>query len=119
MRRSGVLSKRGSEYVEAALVLPIIILIMISIAAASAFCYRALVNQIELQSVLLKEAAASEALFEIKNIDNETSSHIQGLYDDTLSAGHSMTAYAVDEAGIIRLGRFADVSGDGQEGCNE
>ena len=103
-----LLSRRGGEYVEAAFVLPMLVLIMISFIWCTVFFYGRLECQCEMHTQLLDEADRSTALITIKRTEKTYSSLPQGLVSVALGGEIRARTYVFNEAELIRTGRIAD-----------
>ena len=106
-------SKRGSELVEASLVLPLLILMTASLIGAGAFSFRSMRDMCRTQRELLEEVDGSSAVYEKIEKNTETSSDIMGAYRETLRRSYTATARAIDEAAVIRAGDIAGIVGEG------
>jgi hypothetical protein len=100
--------KRGSEYVEAAIVLPMIVLIVASFIFLTAYFYSSLKLQCRIQESLISEAGESErTLFKYKRKEQYSSLQV-GLDKQILNHEIESYVYAIDEAAIIRMGSTYD-----------
>ena len=106
-------SKRGSELIEASLVLPLLILMTASLIGAGAFSFRSMRDMCRTQRELLEEVDESRAVYEIIEKSIDTSSDIKGAYGGTLRRPYTATARAIDEAAVIRAGDIAGIAGEG------
>jgi len=107
-------SKRGSELLEASLVLPLLILMIASLIGAGAFVCRNMQNRCSVQRELLEELDQSKALYEKIEKSIDTSSDIKGAYRGTLSRPYEAHATAIDEAAVIRAGDLAGSAAEGE-----
>lgn len=106
-------SKRGSELVEASLVLPLLILMIASLIMAGAFVCESFRDRVRLQEELLLELDGSRALYRRIEKRNDTSSDIKGAFIGRLSREYSAAARAIDEAAIVRAGGILGLGGEG------
>ena len=98
-----LLSRRGGEYVEAAFVLPMLVLIWCTV-----FFYGRLECQCEMHTQLLDEADRSTALITIKRTEKTYSSLPKGFVSVALGGEIRARTYVFNEAELIRTGRIAD-----------
>lgn len=99
-------NKKGSEFVEGAMVLPIIILIIVSLIGALIFCYESLEKQCDLHSQLIEMAEQNESIFKVVEENIESSSYIKGFVKVKLREPLNDCIFAFCRADIIRLGDF-------------
>ena len=102
----GFLSKRGSEIVEAAIVLPIFILIVATFVSLSIYYYDAFLNQCDVQRRVLEEVRSDTHIVKRIESNNVYSSRIKGLYRGTIGRDYSASRYALDEGAMIRAGEL-------------
>ena len=106
--------KRGSEYVEAALCLPLIVIIVVSFLGAATFCYRSLEMQCRVQAGLLDQARASAALYTVFQGEETCSLAPGGAFSGTLVRTYRTEVTVLDERRIREIGEF--LPGGGEEG---
>ena len=101
------MNKRGSEIVEAAIVVPIFILILSALITLGVFYFDGFNNQCRVQSEIVEEMKATR--LPMKKISNSetTFANIVGITTRLLSVDYSTYAFAIDEAMIIRTGELA------------
>ena len=97
-------SKRGSELLEASLVLPLLILMIASLIGAGAFVCEHFRSMVLTQEQLLLEVEDSNALYGKMKKGNDSSSDIKGAFRGVLSREYTVTARTIDEAAIVRAG---------------
>ena len=99
-----VLNRRGEEYVEAAIVLPLVILTILSMIMIAVFLYRHLESKSEAHIALMRDAASSENVFGIKRRSTASSSFIRGTFSKNVARSDSLRAYELKQADAIRIG---------------
>ncbi|MGI6177072.1 MAG: hypothetical protein ACOYJO_01260 [Eubacterium sp.] len=102
-----ILNKKGSEMVEAAIVLPLVILILVSFVGITAHFYKCLRAQNDLQEQAFKEIERSNAIFKIEKYSDKISSFPGGVLEDVFEEDVSARFYVIDEAAIVRIGEKA------------
>ncbi len=100
------MNKRGDEIVEAAMVLPILILTILSLILLIVYYFACLNVQVDLHRQMVRDAMHSEPVFEIKNKKEETSSEIGGVISMIMSKQINGKIYMINEADIIRAGEM-------------
>lgn len=98
--------KSGSEFVEAAIVLPLMILIIVGFIVLMAYFYGCLNKQCESQQAVLREAAESGLMFSKHKKINTYSSLPIGPDKQLLEHTYRAEAYGFDESALIRSGDF-------------
>lgn len=98
-----LLNKRGNEIVEAAIVLPVFILIVLSLIGAAVFKFTALRNEFSVQRELVEEIRASTSIMNRIERSTSTSSRPGGWYPYELSKSYDAYGYAINETKIIRM----------------
>ena len=101
---SAIRNKRGSEMVEAAVVLPLLLLSIISVIYLGLFYYAAFSDQLEAQRSVLDEAEGSNALFSIVSGESDTSLSSRGLYVNGFHKSKSYRVYVINTELVIRGG---------------
>ena len=99
-----VKNKRGSEMVEAAVVLPLLFLAVVSLIYLGMFFKDVFSGQLEVQRILLEEASVSGNLFSVISESNETSRASQGLFKGVFVRMYSQHLYVINEGIIVRSG---------------
>lgn len=100
-------NRRGEEFVEAAIVLPLMILTILSMILIAVFLYSHEVRQSDTHVELMKEAAASKSVFAVKRKSVSTSKNIRGTYTSGESKSNTFRAYAMKQADAVRIGSLA------------
>lgn len=103
-----LMSRRGEEFVEAAIVLPLMILTVLSMIMVAVFLYSHSLNQAKAHIDLMREADSSKSVFAVKRKSISTSGAIRGLYISDASKSGSFRAYAIRQADAIRIGALAE-----------
>lgn len=101
-------TKSGNEFVEASIVLPIIILLIISIMVITSFLFTSLCTRCELHKSLLSSPKKDNVKL-IKSINlnkekRETSSDVTGLVESKYVKESSDIYFVISEADLIRYG---------------
>ena len=100
-------SRRGEEMVEAAIVLPLVILTILSMIMISVFLFRFEIRQSEAHIEVMREAASSESVFGIKRRNVSMSAGIRGTASRTVHKGNAVRAYALNQAEAVMVGELA------------
>ena len=100
------MNKRGEEYVEAAIVLPLVILTVLSMIMIAVFLFGLQERQTEAHMTLMREAAAADDIFAVKRSGASSSAFIRGTYGRNVSESHSYRAYALSQADAVMLGKL-------------
>lgn len=100
------MNRRGDEIVEAAMVLPILILTILSLVLLIIYYFSCLNTQVDLHRQMIKESMYDKSIFEIQNKTKETSSEIGGVISIIMSKKIEGRIYIVNEADIIRAGEM-------------
>lgn len=90
--------------VEAAVVLPILILMILSLLLVMTFFFRDAAGSFSLQEKMTEKAAGEKWIFRTLSDREETLGEIRGLFQGRLSRTDSVTVYCMNEAMIVRLG---------------
>ncbi|MFR7989820.1 MAG: hypothetical protein ACLU5F_04415 [Anaerovoracaceae bacterium] len=99
-------NRRGDEIVEAAMVLPVLILTVLSLILLLIYFFSCLSAQVELHGQMAEESIASEKTFDIIKKKTETSSKVGGAVDLILKKETEGRIYVVSGADIIRAGKL-------------
>ena len=100
--------KRGEEFVEAAIVLPLMILTILSMIMVAVFLYSHNLRQAETHVGLMKEIESSKSIFAVKRKSVTTAKDIRGTYKAELSRDSTIRAYVIRQADVIRTGSLAE-----------
>lgn len=100
-------SKRGEEMVEAAIVLPILILIILSLIMLIMYYFSCLENQIKVHDSLLAETQAGDAFFRRREESYSTSSKMRGLISILMRKDGTASIYEMHPGDILRAGQLA------------
>lgn len=101
------MNRRGDEYVEAGMVLPILLLTILSLIMLLIYFFSCLNAQTDMHRTLLKEQRQPVVIFDIKEKSTETSSKIGGAVSLIMHKEIKGRVYCIGEAGAIRLGAMA------------
>ena len=93
-------NKRGGEYVEASIVLPLLVLMIVSMIYGHAD------RQMKLHKVSLDKAKTSSSLFKKEKYKVEDSSLISGAARILLRKDIYADIYLINEADLVRAGNF-------------
>lgn len=102
------MNKKGEQMVEAAMVLPILILILLSLVLLMAHEYQCHWNQIDMHRNLLSTWDKSTSAFDIKTKTTETSSEVDGAVAMEFQKEIESRIYVFSETKCIRLGEMLD-----------
>lgn len=102
------LTKRGEEYVEASLVLPILILTILSMIFVCIYYYESLIDSVTMHGKLINYTLEKNYVLNIKYETKETSKEIKGLFNSSKEKRHKGRIYVINEANIIRGGEMVD-----------
>ena len=99
--------KRGEEFVEAAIVLPLVILTILSMIMVAVFLFGYQLKQTEAHVALIHEVSGSGRVFGIARRSASSSKSIQGTYSGDASKSKSFRAYELSQADAVMLGELA------------
>lgn len=102
------MNKKGDEIVEAAMVLPILILTVLSMIMLLIYFFSCLNTQADLHKELIAESLTSEASFDIIKKQSETSSKMGGLVGLVMHKEMNGKIYRIGKADVIRAGEMLD-----------
>ena len=97
-------NRKGEEFVEAAIVLPLMILTRLSLIITAVFLYSYNLSQAEAHVQLMNEVVRSRKVFDVKRKSVSTSERIRGLYRSDIQKNGSFRAYVIDQADAVRTG---------------
>ena len=102
----GVLNKRGEEIVEAAMVLPVLILIVVALMGIAVFHIGSMYARCNLHRELASEIRSDKAI--IKTLKKEIfySSQTGGVANLNMTRDYEEWGYVLDEAAMIRAGEL-------------
>lgn len=101
------LNKKGEEFAEAAIVLPLTVLIILSLITAALFLFGHEVRQSKAHAALGREVAASKTIFGISRKSVSSSGSIRGLVGRNITKTGSFRAYVISQADAVLLGELA------------
>lgn len=102
-----ILNKRGSELVEATVVLPVVILIILGLLCFLVFFFRASTLQYREHQESIDYSNESESIFEIKKYEYSYSKTIRSINTKTYQSGKIDSIYDINEENILRIGGAA------------
>ena len=102
------MNKRGEEIVEASIVLPLMILVILSMIMAAVFLFRFELDQSESHIGLARESAASKQILGVKRSTASYSGHIRGAVSGAFSKESTSRMYIISQADAIMLGKLAE-----------
>ncbi|MBO4235907.1 MAG: hypothetical protein J5928_05685 [Firmicutes bacterium] len=94
----------GSEMIEAAIILPLLLLAVVSIISLSLYCYGAFKNQLAVQKVLLFEAIDKRNVFSVLSEGSEVSRTSEGLFTGVFHREYRQRLYVINEELVLRAG---------------
>ena len=97
-------NRKGEEFVEAAIVLPLMILTILSMIMIAVFLYSHNLSQAEAHVQLMNEVVRSRKVFDVKRKSVSTSERIRGSYRSDIQKNGSFRAYVIDQADAVRTG---------------
>ncbi len=103
-------NKRGDEFVEAAMVLPVLILTILSMILLMLFFFSCLQDQTDAHQEMLAHSAESEKTFQVYQQKTRTSRHAGGIVDMLLHRDMDTRLYIIREADFIRAGDLLDLA---------
>ena len=96
-------SKKGSEFVEASMVLPILILCILSMILLMSYFYAGLRKQVSLHEKNIDAGISSSSIFKVVKMQDENDAVLKGLSRLTLNKEIYSRYYAFNEVKSIRL----------------
>lgn len=106
LRKFKWINKRGDEFVEAAMVLPLLILTVLSLILLLIFFFSCLEGQVNMHKNLLRENEESVKVFDLAKNELETSSEIGGLAEVMMHKKVTGRIYRINAADVIRAGEM-------------
>ena len=101
-----MLGKRGDEMVEAAMILPLLILTVLSMILLLIYFFTCLCTQVDLHGQLVREAMTPAPVFDIEKKKTETSSETGGIAELLLKTETEARIYVISGADMIRTGEL-------------
>lgn len=99
--------KRGEEFVEAAIVLPLVILTILSMIMVAVFLFGYQLKQTDAHVALIHEVSGSGSVFGIARRLASSSKSIRGMFSGNVSKARSFRAYELSQADAVMLGKLA------------
>ena len=100
------INRKGEEMVEAALVLPVVILTIISMLMLMVYFFSCLNNQVSLHSELIAKQCEEETVLKTIKNTTETSDRTGGLVSVLMHRKTEGRVYALRESRLIRTGEI-------------
>jgi len=100
-------NKRGEEMVEAAMVLPLLILVCVSLLMVMVWYYDVHQNQITIHRDLLIHARESDDMFRVKKQAQQDQTILKGMAGNRMTVEKQHRVYWLKPAQWIRLGEMA------------
>lgn len=105
MKKRKLLDRKGEEMVEAAIVLPILILVILSLVLTTLFFYRTLETQVNLHMELTGRGIAGKQLYKVEKGTAGTELAIRGAFEDVFSSRCTGASYVINMAPLLRMGK--------------
>lgn len=102
-------NRRGDEIVEAAMVLPILILTILSLILLLIYFFSCLSAQVKLHRQMTEESLASDAAFDTITKKTETSSEVGGAVDLLMRKETEGRLYVISGADMVRAGEVLGI----------
>jgi hypothetical protein len=102
------MNKRGDEIVEAAIVLPVIILTILSMIMLLLFFFACLTAQMEVHQKLVDKALKSHQVMAVSTCESRVGRGIGGAVSLVMEKNVSGRCYLINEAAAIGLGEIFD-----------
>jgi len=106
-------NKKGEEMVEAAMVLPLLILTVLSLILLILYYYCALDCQINLHRNQRTEASGSKAVYKVIKDEESVSSEMGGIVTMVMRKEIKSELHVLRPAAIVRTGEMIGLDGDG------
>ena len=98
-------SKRGSEIVEAAIVLPLLILTLLSLICLTVFIFHSVKTQADMHSGLTEYIEAPGKPFFVRTRQKSESSALDGIVGKVMTKDISAHIYEINESEVLRGGK--------------
>ena len=99
-------NKRGSEMVEASIVMPLVILTILSTIFLLLYFYQCLNDQVSCHQKLVEMSIQGKQTFAVKKRGTSTSKKMQGITGVTMHHSYHSRTYVINIAKGIRLGEM-------------
>ena len=96
-------SKRGEEYVEAAIVIPLFILTVLGLILLMLFLYLSLGTQVNMHKNLVRQGEANKKVFTVVKAEEKESKKLQGIVGITMEKDIDGRYYGLNEARTVRI----------------
>ena len=102
------INKKCEEFEEAAIVLPLVILTILSMITVAVFLFRYEMSQSEAHQSVGRESAGSDQVFGIKKKTASMSGTARGIFREHLEKGKEIRMYVISQADAVMLGELAE-----------
>lgn len=99
-------NRKGEVLVEAAIIMPLIILIIVSLMTLMIFFYSCLQNQVKVHEALLEEAVKGTSAPGVLKKNETTSYKMKGITGMLMKKDKESRIYVFRESEVIRAGDF-------------
>lgn len=99
-------NKKGSQLIEAAMVLPLLILTIVSLIFLTLYFYHCLQAQTEAHSEMIQRALCGDTPFEIYEKNTETSGRTDGIVQRLMKKEQEYSIYLFNGADFVRAGEM-------------
>ena len=99
-------SKRGSQFIEASIVLPLIFLLMLSVILLIMYYYQCLQDQVRTHQILVDKCLSKTSVFRIVKESSSTEKRMRGAVSMMMIHGYSDRIYVINPANAVRLGEM-------------
>ena len=103
-----MVNKKGEEIVEAAIVLPLVILTILSMITVAVFLFRYEISQSKAHISLAREAAGSRQIFGIKKGSASASGASRGTWKKQLNKDNTFRMYIISQSEAVMLGELTE-----------
>lgn len=107
--KSRRMGKCGTDLVEAAIVLPVLILVILSLILLMVYFYHCLTSQTALHAELLTKSAQSDAVFKTLEQSRQVSEKLGGLSAVLMETCIKARCYVFAPAAILRTGELIGI----------
>lgn len=99
-------NKKGEEFVEAAIVLPLIFLMILGIIGVLLHLYNVEKKQSDCHNKVIMDISREQHIFGVKSDENSVSTNIAGIAPMTLKNTKKVKAYILNPSKALRIGDF-------------
>ena len=101
------MNKKGEEIVEAAIILPLTILTILSMIMVAVILFRYEISQSKAHVALAEAASSSKKVFAVKRSSASASGQVRGTAAGQFSKSGSYRMYVISQADAIMIGQLA------------